>query len=213
VEIVARRRTIVAMTRVIPIRVLVIDDDETVCRRIAGWLTEAHYDVLTFTDPAAGLARAAQVAFQLAIVDLRLPDANGVELIAALRRAHPRLRIIGVSAFPDVGQVIAAVRAGATDVLEKPLQPAGLLTAIERQLAESGVTVRTESEYNRRLGARVRAARTAAALTLSELAQGCGLSPAQVSHIELGRTATSTWTLARICSVLKTSPGSLLDQL
>ena len=58
-EIVAHGRTILGMTRVIPIRVLVIDDDETVCRRLAGWLTEAHYDVLTFTDPAAGLARAA----------------------------------------------------------------------------------------------------------------------------------------------------------
>ena len=206
-------RTMSLMTRLNPVRVLVIDDDESVCRKLATWLAEAAYDVVTFTDPAAGLAHVGKVACQLAVVDLRLPQMEGVKLVEALRRVTPEMRIVAMVAFPEVPQVVAAIRAGARDILEKPIQPVALLGALERQLAETGLSVRSEDEYNQRLGARIRATRAAANLTLNEVARGCGLSAAQVSHIELGRTATSTWTLARICSVLQTGPAKLLEGL
>jgi DNA-binding NtrC family response regulator len=201
------------MTRLIPVRVLVVDDDDAVCRRLAGWLTEAAYDVVTFTDPAAGLEHAGKVACQLALVDLRLPQMDGVELVSALRNTTPRIRVVAMAAFPEAAQVIAAVRAGARDVLEKPIQPPALFAALDRQLAESGISVRSEEEYNRRLGARIRAVRAEANLTLNDVARACGLSAAQLSHIELGKTATSTWTLARIGSALNTPLAGLLDNL
>jgi DNA-binding NtrC family response regulator len=199
------------MTRTRSIRVLVIDDEEALCRKMAGWLTEAGFDVATFTDPAAGLSYAEKASLQLALVDLRLPNWSGAELVAAVQRAAPRTRILVMAAFPDVAQVVAAVRAGARDILEKPIQAATLLAALERQLAEGGLSVRSEGEYNRRLGARIRAARAAANLTLNEIAANSNLSTAQLSQIELGKTGTSTWTLARIASALRTSPAALLD--
>jgi DNA-binding Xre family transcriptional regulator len=109
--------------------------------------------------------------------------------------------------------VIAALRAGARDVLEKPIQQPALLDAIGRQLAEIGVSVRCEEEYNQRLGARLRTVRLEASRTLHEVADVCGLSAAQLSHIELGKTGTSNWTLARICSALHTPPAKLLNGL
>lgn len=201
------------MMRVIPVRVLVIDDDDAVCRQLSTWLTEAAYDVVTFTDPAVGLAHVKKAAGQIALVDLHLPDTDAVELMRALGRAAPRMRVLALAAFPEAAQLIAAVRAGARDILEKPIQSSALLAAIERQLVALGVCVRSEEEYNRRVGARVRAARAAVNLTLNDVAGACGLSATQLSHIELGKTATTTWSLARICSALRTTPTALLEDL
>jgi DNA-binding NtrC family response regulator len=201
------------MMHLIPVRALVIDDDASVCRKLAGWLTEAAVDVVTFTDAAAGLEHAKNAFSRIAMIDLRLPDVDGLEVIAKLRRVSPRSRIIAMTAFPEVAQVIAAIRAGARDILEKPIQPAALLAAIERQLGELGVSVRSEEEYNRRLGARIRAVRAEASLTLNDVSSASGLTAAQLSHIELGKTATSTWTLARICSALNTPLATLLGDV
>ncbi|MBU0640812.1 MAG: response regulator [Planctomycetes bacterium] len=194
------------------VRVLVIDDDRAVCRQLHGWLEAAAYDVSTFTEASAGLQYAARVPCQLALVDLRLPDADGSETIEALLRICADTRVIAMSAFPDGQQVIAAVRAGARDVLEKPLQQPTLLPALERQLAAVGIPARSERDFNRWLGGRVRAARREAGQTLSDLARMSELSAAQVSQIELGKTATSTWTLARICGALKIPVASLFDR-
>lgn len=201
------------MTRIIPVRVLVIDDDAAVCRQVGSWLREAACDVIAFTDPREALAQVEQVSCQVGLVDLRLTGADGADVIAELGRAAPALRVIALSAFPDAGHVIAAVRAGARDVLEKPLRQETLLAALQRQLRDAGITVRSEQEFNRRLGARLRAARSAAGLTLADVVERCGLTAAQLSQIELGKSATSTWTLARICAALETSPAAVWSGL
>jgi DNA-binding NtrC family response regulator len=199
------------MMRVMPVRVFVLDDDEAVCRKISGWLTDAAYDVVTFTDPLAALEYAHRVFSPIALVDLRLPDANAVEVISTLGRLSPQVRVIGMAAFPELPHVLAAMRAGARDILEKPIRPAALLEALERQLVELGMVARSEEEYNRWLGARIRAARAAVNLTLSEVALSCGLSAAQLSQIELGKTGTTAWSFARICAALNTRPTTLLN--
>ena len=201
------------MIRMIPVRALVIDDDAAVCRKIGAWLREAACDVVTFTNPAEGLEHAGRAPCQIGLVDLRLAGMDGVELVAAVRAAAPAMRVIAMSAFPDAHQVVAALRAGARDLLEKPVQREALLEALARQLAEAGIIVRSEPEFNQRLGARIRAVRTQAELTLAAVAAQCGLSAAQLSQIELGKSATSTWTLARIGSALRISLEKLLAGL
>jgi DNA-binding NtrC family response regulator len=201
------------MMRVIPIRVLVIDDDDSVCRRVGTWLRELACDVVTFTGPAAALEHVARAPCHVALVDLRLADADGVATIAALRQVAPDVRIIALSAFPDVPQVLAAVRAGACDVLEKPIQEVALRDALERQLAAIGANVRSEDDFNRRLGARIRAVRTQTERTVADVAEHCGLTSSQLSQIELGKSATSTWTLARIGSALGMPLAKLMSGL
>jgi DNA-binding NtrC family response regulator len=201
------------MMRIIPVRTLVIDDDDAVCRKVGGWLRESACDVVTFTDPDAALTHASRAPGQVGLIDLRLGGTDGVSVVAALGKAAPEMRLIAMSAFPDAKQVIAAMRAGARDLLEKPIQREALLAALERQLAEVGVQVRSEDEFNRRLGARVRSVRSQAKRTLAAVAGDCGLTVAQLSQIELGKSATSTWGLARICSALATPMDRLLRDL
>jgi sigma-B regulation protein RsbU (phosphoserine phosphatase) len=200
-----------AMKDRIPVRTLVIDDDESVCRRVSGWLEAEAYEVAAFTDPRAGLEHAARDTCDLALVDLRLPDADGVEVIARLGEVSPRTRVVAMSAFPQAEQVRRAVRAGARDLIEKPVSQPALLQVLQRQLAEIGIPVRTETEFNRRLGSRLRRLRREAHRTQRELAASVGITPAQLSQIELGKTATTTWTLARIGGALKVPLPALFE--
>jgi DNA-binding response OmpR family regulator len=197
----------------IPVRTLVIDDDQALCRKLHGWLTTAEFDVTTFTDPSDGLRYASANPCQLALVDLRMPQVDGSEVIASLLSAAPQTRVVAMAAFPETEQMIAAARAGARDLLEKPIHESVLLAALDRQLAEVGIAARTEAEFNRRLGARLRSLRMDAGCRLNAVATAVGITSAQLSQIELGKTATSTWTLARICGALQTPPASAFTDL
>ncbi len=201
------------MKKRIRVRTLVIDDDETVCRRLSGWLADEAHEVATFTDPRAGVEHARQTPCELALVDLRLADVDGDEVIGRLRETSPQTRVVALSAFPQMDQVLRAIRAGARDLLEKPIQRPVLLKVLERQLAEIGIPARTEPEFNRRLGARLRKVRRDTRRTQQEVAELAGITAAQLSQIELGKTATSTWTLARISGALKITLASLFDGL
>ena len=201
------------MNRRIHIRVLIVDDDDSLCRKLRGWLEPALYDVTTFVGGEDALRYAQRVEQEIALVDLRLGDTDGVGVIQALSQTSPSTRILAMTAFPEASQVIAAVRAGARDVLEKPIQQHGLTETLDLALAEIGVLARDESGFNRRLGRRLRAVRQAAERTLDQVSERAGITPAQLSQIELGKTATSTWTLSRICAALRVRLGRLFESL
>ncbi|TWT45459.1 Chemotaxis protein CheY [Phycisphaerae bacterium RAS1] len=190
------------MLRLVPVRILIVDDDESVRRRLVGWLSEAAYDVAAYDRVEPAQRYLLECACQITLLDLRMPDCDPPAVIAALRGAAPRTRVIGLAAFPEAPQLIGAVRAGMRDVLEKPVQQAALLAAIERQLAESGVSVRSEEELSRHVGRRLRAARAAVSRTQAEVAEASGLSVAALSQAELGKITMTTWTLARVCAAL-----------
>ncbi len=200
------------MKRCLAVRTLIIDDDETLCRRLVGWLGEASYDVAWFTQATLGLQHASGEALALAIIDLRLPDADGVQVVAAISSLQPRARIVGMSAFPDEPLIQAAFAAGARDVLCKPIDQATLLATLAHQMAEAGVNYRTEPEFNARLGARLRGLRVSLRRSVTEVARSSGISTAQLSQIELGRNAASTWTLARISHTLNVPLADLFRE-
>ncbi len=200
------------MMKLINIRAAIIDDDEAVCRRLASWLVEADYDVVTFSALEPAVEHLRRAACHVALLDWRLPEISGEAALAALLDAAPRVRPIVLTAFPESRDVIAMMRSGARDVLEKPIQQPALLDALQRQLAPIGAAARSEQEFNRWLGGRVRERRSRRGLTLAEAADASGLTSAQLSQIELGHSATTTWTLARICHALGTSLPGLFSQ-
>lgn len=202
-----------SMKHRIPINAVVIDDDPSVCRQLEGWLKSAAYDVVTFTDPIAGLNHITAMPSDLALVDLRLPQADGVNVIESLKHASPNMSVLAMSAFPDPTQVRGAFDAGACELIYKPMSQSDLIATLERQMVRIGITARTETEFNRRLGARLRALRKSGSRTQSDVASACQITAAQLSQIELGKTATSTWTLARICGSLKVPLSTLFESL
>jgi len=187
----------------INVRLLIIDDDDGVCRRLGLWLTDERFVVECHTDVNAGLEAATRNSFDIAFVDLRPPDFDGAELVARVAAAPGSPRVVVIGAFPEPDEVKRALDAGARTLLAKPIRREDLLAAVDQQLFELGIGCRTEDRFNAVVGARIREIRTISSKTQNEVAQLAGITAAQLSQIELGKTATSTWTLARICGALR----------
>ncbi|HJZ48866.1 MAG TPA: response regulator transcription factor [Roseiflexaceae bacterium] len=101
---------------------LLLVDDELVVQRLLGdALGRAGYDVEMASNDTEALERLARPGIDLLLVDLRLGDADGVQVMQAARRLWPRLPIIMLTANGSLSSAIAAVRCGAADYLLKPI--------------------------------------------------------------------------------------------
>jgi len=117
-------------------RILVVDDDAVVRTALAHALRNGGYEVAVAADgsEALKLCRASQT--DLAVVDLFMPETDGLEVITQFRRDFPHLPIIAVSGGHVTSQamLIAAQELGATKVLEKPIEPDQILQMVAAAL-------------------------------------------------------------------------------
>ena len=101
-------------------RVLVIDDEALVRRSIERALTDSGYEVLTAASVEEGSTLFAQRRPHVVVLDVRLPDGSGLDLLPRLRRIDPAAKIVMVTAFGEMADVVRAMRLGACDFLKKP---------------------------------------------------------------------------------------------
>src|SRR5689334_10912888 len=114
--------------------VLIVDDDEDVLRALERVLRQAGFSVETFTSAAAFLKRPLSDVPSCLILDLKLPDVDGLQLQEAMTQANIQMPIVFVSGRSDVASTAAAMRFGAVDFLEKPVDEAVLIDAVSRAL-------------------------------------------------------------------------------
>ena len=116
-------------------RVLVIDDDEVMlesCRRI---LQTEGVDVDVEREGLAGRDRAAQGPYALVVVDMRLPDIDGLDLVAAVREQRNDVEFIVITGHSSIDSAVKAVKLGAFDYLAKPFTPDELRARAHAALA------------------------------------------------------------------------------
>ena len=137
-------------------RILVVDDDITLLATLKLNLTARAYDVDAVTTGRAALDRAAAAPPDLVIVDLGLPDMDGLEVIAALRR-RSRLPILVLSARGEQSDKVAALDAGSDDHISKPFGMDELLARVRaglrRQDGEPDAPVVTTAAFTADLSA------------------------------------------------------------
>jgi two-component system response regulator AtoC len=100
--------------------VLVIDDERNIRTLVARVLGEDQVEVHTSATGKEGLELADEVSPDLVLLDLRLPDTDGIQVLRELRSRHPEVAVIIITAFGQVESAVAAIKSGATDYLEKP---------------------------------------------------------------------------------------------
>ena len=116
---------------------LVVDDDAPLCQRLARAMERRGFVVSTADSVAAGTAAATAHPPAFAVVDLRLGDGSGLDVVSALRAARPAARIVVLTGYGNIATAVAAVKAGALDYLPKPADA----DAVERALlAQEGET-------------------------------------------------------------------------
>lgn len=120
-------------------RILVVDDDTQMLRSVKAGLSARDYDIVTAKDGASALVMAAEAVPQLIVLDLGLPDIDGVEVCKRLRE-WTSLPIIVLSARERETDKIAALDAGADDYLTKPFGMGELLARVRAALRRVAVS-------------------------------------------------------------------------
>jgi len=123
-------------------KILIVDDDRLVRETAQTIFRAKGHEVTAVADGTSGIQAARHGAFDVVIVDVFMPGVDGLQVIGAIREAHPRLPMIAASGFMFGGDCPAmpnfdamAHEAGATATLYKPFRADELLRAIESALA------------------------------------------------------------------------------
>ncbi len=115
---------------------LLVDDDRHVLTSMADWLRSQGYQLDTAGSLVEAVTALRQKTYDLALVDVRLGDADGFDVLAHCRENHPETSVIMISGYGTVEVAVEAIRSGAFDFLTKPLIDAELEMSIERALSQ-----------------------------------------------------------------------------
>ena len=117
-------------------RILIIDDDEGIRKVITTALNDESYITDTASNGKEAIEKSRTNAYNLAIIDIHLPDMEGTQLLSELKETTPKMRKIIVTGYPDVQNAIAAVKKGADDFITKPVKIDLLINSIKEQLGK-----------------------------------------------------------------------------
>ena len=118
-------------------RILVVDDDRSTRHLIRLQLRSAGYAVETVGDGAAALARIRRKAFDLVLLDVRMPGMDGLTVLARLRDEPSRPRVVVMTADDTPGTLLRAVRERAYRYVRKPVEPKELIALVGEVLASA----------------------------------------------------------------------------
>jgi DNA-binding response OmpR family regulator len=123
----------------VPAHLLLVEDDDDIAEPLVGALAREGYVVDRAETGAAALARGLEAAHDLVILDLGLPDLDGLEVCRRLRLAQPTLPILMLTARVEEVDTVVGLDAGADDYVTKPFRVAELLARLRALLRRTGV--------------------------------------------------------------------------
>jgi len=109
---------------------LIVEDDKAFLERLARAMEARGFIVRTSETVADGLAHIARSAPAFAVVDLRLGDGNGLDVVSALKRQRPDARAIVLTGYGNIATAVTAVKLGAVDYLAKPADADDVVNAL-----------------------------------------------------------------------------------
>jgi len=114
--------------------ILIVDDDKSTCRSLKLIFSKKGYDSKTVGTGREALKRAQERFFNLTLLDIKLPDMKGVELIALLKEMHPDMAVIMITGYASLETAIQALNNGASAYITKPLNMDEVLATIREAL-------------------------------------------------------------------------------
>ncbi len=115
-------------------KIMIIDDEEGLCRMMATILMEEGHAVRTFNDPQEAVALFRPNIWDLVISDIKMAGLNGMEVLQRIKACEAQIPVIIITAFATVEMSIQALRKGAYDMLTKPFEPDELLFRVRNAL-------------------------------------------------------------------------------
>jgi DNA-binding NtrC family response regulator len=145
------------LTWTVPPRVLAVDDEQVVCESIRRVLGEEGYNISTSTSSRDGLEMLRKEHFDLLLLDIKMPEMDGIELLRAARDVSPETEVLIITGYATIETAVEAIKLGAFDYLEKPVSPPQLIVAAARALERKHLVdltrrLRSELETRHRIG-------------------------------------------------------------
>jgi two-component system, response regulator RegA len=109
---------------------LIVEDDKLFVQRLARAMENRGFSVTTAETVADGLVKVDQIGPAYAVVDMRLGDGNGLDVISALKKRRPDARAIILTGYGNIATAVTAVKLGAVDYLAKPADADDVVNAL-----------------------------------------------------------------------------------
>lgn len=130
---------------------LVVDDDQAILKSF-GWLLEAKgYGVSTAEDAREALEKACAKYYNLALIDIKLPDMEGTELLREFKQINPDMKTVMVTGYATLENAVESLNLGADGYLMKPVTPGRILEMVADKLMEQEMERRFHEEAVRDL--------------------------------------------------------------
>jgi DNA-binding NtrC family response regulator len=126
------------------VRILIVDDDEGIRASLAAVLKKKDFDVDTAKNGKEAISKTRKSFYNVLLVDIKLPDMEGVELLRRIQDTVPKMRKIIVTGYPTLNNAVQAVNLGADAYVIKPFDVDNLLMKINEQLLKQ----KEEREYS-----------------------------------------------------------------
>ncbi|MBI5408984.1 MAG: sigma-54-dependent Fis family transcriptional regulator, partial [Nitrospirae bacterium] len=120
-------------------KILIIEDEPSMRIGLSYTLENKGYKIATAENGADGMMLFGKEGFDIVITDLRLPNADGIEVLKSIKNASPDTGVIIITAFADVKNAVEAMKEGAYDYISKPFEPEELLIVIDRFIKHKGL--------------------------------------------------------------------------
>lgn len=114
-----------------------LDDEPTIRNVVRETLQDSNFEVSCFGDPAECLARLRSKKCDLLITDLKMPEKNGIEVLADIQQLAPWVPVLMITGYGDIPTAVKAMKAGAADFIEKPLEKEDFVRKIKSILKKN----------------------------------------------------------------------------
>jgi len=115
-----------------PLNILVIDDEEVICNACHLILSERGHTVERKMDGASGLKALQSNSYDIILLDMMLPDIEGMEILETIKQKTPKAGVIIITGYSTVANALKSMKLGAADYLPKPFSEDELLASIEK---------------------------------------------------------------------------------
>jgi len=129
-------------------RILVVDDEDIVCKSCARVLSEEGFQVDTSQNPKEGVVMAENTAYDVVLVDLKMPGMTGLEFLCRLQAVRPDTQVVIMTGFAQISSAVEAIKLGAADYIPKPLSADQLALTVRKALGTTEIL--SENRYLRR---------------------------------------------------------------
>lgn len=194
------------------IKILVVDDDKDYNLYLTKFLSDEGYVTRGVTKPCDVLPTLEQEKFPIVILDLKMPQISGMDLLKEIKAKHPNICVIILTGYPSFKTAVETMKLDAFDYLKKPFDLNDLRKALSNAQKTYCLVGNSKDRIKASVGKKLKGLRKSKKITQRQLAYRTGLSPSLLSQIENGQIAASLTTLDKLSSSLNVKISYFLDE-